>query len=144
MRSYVLPVLVRTAGLAAVSWAFWILGDVIEPADEDFTWLLAFIAVLVGIATLWAAVDGVRSAWRGDPARVGLVIWLLVAVAAGVLQPVLVTLQDLATGRPIGELRLGSDLRVALFYAVLVAVPAVLIFGVAWFAGRRIRPPSPR
>jgi hypothetical protein len=139
VRSYVLPVLVRTAGLAAVSWAYWILGDVIEPADEDFTWLLAFIAVLAGIAALWAAVDGVRSARRGDAVRIGLVVWVLVAAAAGLLQPVLVTVQDLVTGRPLGELRMASHLRVALVYAVLVAVPAVLMFGVAWIAGRRIR-----
>jgi hypothetical protein len=137
VRSYVRPVLVRATVLSVVSWAFWIVLDVIEPSAEDFTVLLVLPMSLAGIAAAWAAVDGVRGGCRGERVGVGLLVWLSVALATGLLQPVLVVVQDLLSGRPLEGFRLGGHLRVAFFYTVFLAVPAAFAFGLAWMAARR-------
>ena len=139
MRSFVLPVLARTAVLGAVSWILWSLADTVQASEEGFIWLLIVPLTLAGIAAVWAAVDGVLSTRRGAPVRIGSLVWLLVAVTTGLFQIVRVFVQDLVSG--VGtHLWLPGQLRVALFYALLVGLPAELTLGLGRIAGRRTAP----
>lgn len=92
------------------------------------------IAVLVGLAALWSAIDG----WRGlrDRGRA----WFIASLVAGVCSGILYVI-----GRAIFVDQTGvSELRAALtggaaFSALLVLVPA----GLGLFVGGRMRRPAP-
>jgi len=91
------------------------------------------IAVLVGVAALWSAVDG----WRGVPDRGRA--WFIAALVAGVVSGILYVI-----GRAIFVDQTGTaELRAALtggaaFSALLILLPA----GLGLFVGSRIRRPS--
>jgi hypothetical protein len=117
----------------------WFLAERIETSDGGWIWLLIVPATLAGIAAVWAAVDGVLSARRGSPISVGLLVWLAVAVGTGLLQPVYHVARG-ATADGISGERWAGMLQATFFYALFVAVPAVLAFGLAWLVARKTAP----
>ena len=144
MHSYLVPWLVRTAVLAVVSAVMWFLADVVETSDGGLMWLVWVLATLAGIAAVWGAVDGVRGGRRGYQVRIGLLVWLSVAAATGLLQIALFLVQDVLAGRPLADVRLSGQLRVAFHYMLFIGVPAALTFGLAWIASRSTAPRSGR
>ncbi|MFI5608130.1 B-4DMT family transporter [Amycolatopsis sp. NPDC051903] len=107
--------------------------SVFHPTDQTVI-TSATLAVLVGIAALWSAVDG----WRGVAHRGRA--WFIAALVAGVVSGILYVI-----GRAVFVDQTGvSELAAALtggaaFSALLVLVPA----GLGLFVGGRIRRPAP-
>ncbi|WP_406629552.1 B-4DMT family transporter [Amycolatopsis sp. WGS_07] len=106
--------------------------SVFHPTGQTLFTSLA-IAVLVGVAALWSAIDG----WRDVPDRGRA--WFIASLVAGVCSGILYVI-----GRAIFVDQTGvSELKAALtggaaFSALLVLVPA----GLGLFVGGRIRRPS--
>ncbi len=142
MRPYLLPVAVRTAALAAVSAAGWVLAATSDAPDANIGLGLAVLATLVLVAGIWAGIDGVRGARRGDPDRPGLLMWLAVALATGVLQSLLVVVQEAIAGH-LDEVRVIDLVRGALTFAGFVGVPAAVVFGLAGSATTPRTGPQP-
>ncbi|WP_409181834.1 B-4DMT family transporter [Amycolatopsis sp. VS8301801F10] len=91
------------------------------------------IAVLVGLAALWSAIDG----WRGlrDRGRA----WFIAALVAGVVSGILYVLGRAIFVDQTGVSELGAALTGgAAFSALLVLVPA----GLGLFVGGRMRRPA--
>ncbi|MGW4523463.1 B-4DMT family transporter [Amycolatopsis sp. NPDC004378] len=120
---------------------------VYHPTDQTLVTSLA-LAVLVGAAALWSALDG----WRGLPDRGRA--WFIAALVTGVVSGILYVIGRAAFVDQTGVSELGGALTGgAAFSALLVLIPA----GLGLFVGGRIgrssepedeeppeAPPSPR
>ncbi|MGW4486040.1 B-4DMT family transporter [Amycolatopsis sp. NPDC004368] len=90
------------------------------------------LAVLVGVAALWSAIDG----WRGKPDRGRA--WFIASLVAGVVSGILYVIGRAAFVDQTGTSELGAALTGgAAFSALLVLVPA----GLGLFVGSRVRRP---
>ncbi|QRP43822.1 B-4DMT family transporter [Amycolatopsis sp. FDAARGOS 1241] len=107
--------------------------SVFHPTDQTVI-TSATLAVLVGVAALWSAVDGWRAvAHRGRA-------WFIAALVAGVVSGVLYVIGRAVFVDQTGVSELGAALTGgAAFSALLVLVPA----GLGLFVGGRIRRPAP-
>lgn len=135
MRALVPSVAVRAGVLGAVTWSIWAF------VDPEHGWgpLQEVFWTLVVTSTVWAGVDGVRGARRGDPVWTGLLRWIAVAAAAGLLQPLAEVVLG-GAGLSIGRLVRGM-LAAGSMWAAVVAVPAVVSSALAWTATRALRVP---
>ena len=128
MRALVRPVVVRTAGLAGLAAAAWLVSAVDDSPEANIGLGLALLGSLVMAVVLWGGADGVRSARRGRPDHEGLLVWLLSAAAFGVLVAP-------ATGTGVSvsgdEVPLGPLLSASLTFAALVAVPGAVSYELA-------------
>ena len=106
--------------------------SVFHPTGQTLFTSLA-IAVLVGVAALWSAIDG----WRDVPDRGRA--WFIASLVAGVCSGILYVIGRAVFVDQTGVSELGAALTGgAAFSALLVLVPA----GLGLFVGGRIRRPS--
>ncbi|MEV0072262.1 MULTISPECIES: B-4DMT family transporter [unclassified Amycolatopsis] len=107
--------------------------SVFHPTDQTVITSVT-LAVLVGVAALWSAVDG----WRGKPDRGRA--WFIASLVAGVVSGILYVIGRAVFVDQTGTSELGAALTGgAAFSALLVLVPA----GLGLFVGSRVRRPAP-
>ncbi|MEU4668418.1 B-4DMT family transporter [Amycolatopsis sp. NPDC023774] len=107
--------------------------SVFHPTDQTVITSVT-LAVLVGVAALWSAVDG----WRDKPDRGRA--WFIASLVAGVVSGILYVIGRAVFVDQTGTSELGAALTGgAAFSALLVLVPA----GLGLFVGSRVRRPAP-
>ncbi|MFF4600492.1 B-4DMT family transporter [Amycolatopsis sp. NPDC001319] len=107
--------------------------SVFHPTDQTVITSVT-LAVLVGVAALWSAIDG----WRGKPDRGRA--WFIASLVAGVFSGILYVIGRAVFVDQTGTSELGAALTGgAAFSALLVLVPA----GLGLFVGSRVRRPAP-
>ncbi|WP_407655629.1 B-4DMT family transporter [Amycolatopsis rhabdoformis] len=106
--------------------------SVFHPTDQTVITSVT-LAVLVGVAALWGAVDG----WLGKPDRGRA--WFIASLVAGVVSGILYVIGRAVFVDQTGTAELGAALTGgAAFSALLVMVPA----GLGLFVGSRVRRPA--
>ncbi|MCV2489662.1 hypothetical protein OF117_09820 [Geodermatophilus sp. YIM 151500] len=132
VRVFARPVVVRTAALLAVSVAGSSVAAADGSSDAAIGLGLLLLALPVAVAVVWAGVDGVRTGRRARPATPVVRVWIVTAIATGVVQAVQVPVAAaLSGGEPTVAVLVDALFGLAPFVAVTVGVPALVTLAVA-------------